>query len=423
MQITQRKVVGTILVTILVLTGAALAATRFNLCASAAGSAPGGDPQVAQNGWRLANPVSYENLTIFPVVAARDADTSQFATLDEALASGEAVITEQGAEMRRMREGAVAPNYQLGPQVNQLVLINRGKRPLILLAGEVVSGGKQDRIIGKDRIVPIGAAPLPLDVFCVEHGRWTPGAVQFSAAETMVHPSVRDKAAVDQNQSEVWAAVRGEADAVGSAPQALALSSRNYTEIVPLAPPPGSQSQSVTVESEAATIPRSAVAGAIAQSGTQDYQKIYQQSPIGASVEAFAEEIQRRFARETSGLKGERVVGVVVAFGPEVAWSDTFASSQLFGAYWPKLLRSYVVEAMTRPRILRAASLDDARDFLRPATGHIEEESEPGVYRWRKQAEGRLAEIELDALDPKPFTLHWLRVLHGDTYVRPTYVE
>ena len=421
MQITQRKIFGTLPATLLLLTGTALTA-RFNLCASAA-NAPAAGPQVSQNGWRLANPVSYENLTVFPVVAAQDADTSKFATLDEALASGEALITEQGAEMRRMRDGATVPNYQLGPQVNQLVLINRGKRPLILLAGEVVSGGKQDRIIGKDRIVPIGAAPLPLDVFCVEHGRWTPGAVQFSAAETMVHPSVRDKAAVDQNQSEVWAAVRGEGDAVGTVPQSMGLEGRNYTEILQLTPPPGSQSQSVTVESQPATITGSAVAGAIAQSGTQDYQKIYQQSSIGASVDTFAEEIQRRFARETSGLKGEHVVGVVVAFGPEVAWSDVFASSQLFDSYWPKLLRSYVVEAMTRPRILHPASLDDARDFLRPATGHIDEESEPGVYRWRKQAEGRLAEIELDALDPKPFALHWLRVLHGGGDVRPRYVD
>jgi hypothetical protein len=420
MQITQRKVLGTLLVTILLLTAAA-ATARFSLCAKAA-NAPGGDPQGAPNGWRLGNPVSYENLTIFPVVAARDADTSQFATLDEALASGEALITEQGAEMRRMRDGAMVPNYQLGPQVNQLVLINRGKRPLILLAGEVVSGGKQDRIIGKDRIVPIGAAPLPLDVFCVEHGRWTPGAVQFSAAETMVHPSVRDKAAMDQNQSEVWAAVRGEADAVGSTPHALPLESRDFSAGAGGATP-RTQPETAIVQAPAPAITRSAVAGAIAQAGTQDYQKIYQQSPIGASVDTFAEEIQRRFARETSGLKGERVVGVVVAFGPEVAWSDVFASAQLFDSYWPKLLRSYVVEAMTRPRILRPATLDDARDFLRPATGHIEEESEPGVYRWRKQAEGRLAEIELDALDPKPFTLHWLRVLHGDSDVRPRYVD
>lgn len=392
MQASRRKIFGTLIATILVLVGAAFAAAKFNRCASAAN----GYPLLARPGWRLAPPVSYENLTIFPVVTAQDTDTSEFATLDEALASGEAVITEQGPEMRRTRDGSVEPNYSQGPRVNQLVLINRGKRPLILLAGEVVSGGKQDRVIGKDRIVPIGAAPLPLDVFCVEHGRWTPGAVQFSAAQTMVHPSVRDKAAVEQDQKQVWAAVRGEASDVGSS------------------------AQTVTVESGVASAPeisRNAVGGAIAESGTQSYQKIYETSPIGASVGTFTEELQRRFARQTSGLKGEHVVGVVVAFGPEVAWSDIFASPQLFDSYWPKLLRSYVVEAMTRPRIRRVASMDDARDFLRPATGHIEEESEPGVYRWRKQAEGRLAEIELDALDPKPFTLHWLRVLHGDARV------
>jgi len=45
--------------------------------------------------------------------------------------------------MRRMRDGSVAPYYLNGPQVKQLVLINRGKRPLILLAGEVVSAANK----------------------------------------------------------------------------------------------------------------------------------------------------------------------------------------------------------------------------------------------------------------------------------------
>jgi hypothetical protein len=141
MQIIRREIWGTLLVTLLILSGAAFATAN----------APGGDPQLGRAGWRLGHPVTYENLTLFPVVIAQDADTSQFATLDQALASGDALITEQGAEMRRTRDGAVAPNYPLGAQVNQLVLINRGKHPLILLAGEVVSGGKQDRIIGNAR--------------------------------------------------------------------------------------------------------------------------------------------------------------------------------------------------------------------------------------------------------------------------------
>jgi len=174
---------------------------------STGGNSPDPEP-AAENGWRLLPGVTYENITLFPVVAADGADTSMFLTLDEGLASGEVVVTEQGSGgLYRSERGAPRPELNGRAAVNQLVLINRSKRPLLLLAGELVSGGKQDRIIGKDRIVPVGSEPLPLDVFCVEHGRWSSGS-RFSAAKTMVHPSVREQAAVAKDQNDVWAAVR-----------------------------------------------------------------------------------------------------------------------------------------------------------------------------------------------------------------------
>ena len=148
-----------------------------------------------------------ENVTIFPVVSASGQDASPFLTLDEGLSNGEVIVSEQGAAgLARTRDGrpVAVPQYNSGASVNQLVLINRSKRPLLLLAGELVSGGKQDRIIGKDRIVPVGSDPLPLSVFCVEHGRWTGASSQFGASKTIVHPSVREQAAVAQNQNEVW---------------------------------------------------------------------------------------------------------------------------------------------------------------------------------------------------------------------------
>src|SRR5215831_20185706 len=168
-------------------------------------------PQPKPEGdWRILDPVTYENITVFPVVASDGQDTSAFLTLEEGLATGEVVVRERGSEeMVRRRDGRPAYIPQpTGASVNQLVLLNRSKHALLLLAGELVSGGKQDRVIGKDRIVLAGAPPLPLDVFCVEHGRWT-GSSQFAAALTIVHPSVREKAAVDQKQTDVWAAVRG----------------------------------------------------------------------------------------------------------------------------------------------------------------------------------------------------------------------
>src|SRR5438128_1009981 len=246
------------------------------------GSAPGSPsalPSRPEGEWRLLDPVVYENISIFPVVSSQGQDTSPFLTLEEGLATGEVTVAEQGAQiLQRSRDGRpiYPPQYNTGASVNQLVLINRSRRPLLLLAGELVSGGKQDRVIGKDRIVPVGAPPLPLDVFCVEHGRWT-GAAQFAAANTIVHPSVRERPAFDH--------------------------------------------------------------------------------------------------------------------------------------YWRKLLRSYAVEALTRPTYRQAASRDNAVEFLRRLNGRETQETEPGVYRWREIKEGQLAQIELDALQPKPITLHRL-LLH-----------
>ena len=338
-------------------------------------------PGKSEGEWRLLEPVRYENLSIFPVVSARAYDTSWFLTLDEGLASGEVQVREQGSEgMARSRDGVVRPADSNGASVNQLVLINRSKRPLLLLAGELVSGGKQDRIIGKDRLVPVGSKPLPLDVFCVEHGRWSSGA-SFKDAKTIVHPSVREQATLQRDQGRVWNAVRSgtTAEASPSADEARLAAPRIARTIQDEAP-------------------------------TESYQKIYESREVRGSVEMYVEEVQGRFARETSGLKGEQVVGVVVAYGGEVAWSDIFASNDLFQQYWKKLLRSYVVEALARPGYREVASRENAGEFLRRLNGRIHEETEPGVYRWREINEGRLSQIELDAMEPKLVTLHRLLI-------------
>ena len=354
---------------------------------AAPGNPPDPQPSV-ENTWRLLPGVTYENITLFPVVASVSADTSAFLTLDEGLASGEVVVTEQGStSMLRPDRGAQRPDLGGGASVNQLVLVNRSKRPLLLLAGELVSGGKQDRIIGKDRIVPVGSTPLPLDVFCVEHGRWSQGS-QFSAAKVMVHPSVREQAAVAKDQTDVWAAVRA-----GSA-AGRAMSARS-SEV--LAAPMIS----------ADSINRSVAANA----PTQAYSKIYDGGRVGASVDELVSQLERRFEKAVGGLKGERVVGVIVAYGDEVAWSDIFASPELFNHYWMKLLRSYSVEALARPKMREVATELDARFFLRQLKGKQIEESEPNIYRWRETTEGKLAMIELEALSPKPVTLHRLFVL------------
>src|SRR2546423_769027 len=113
----------------------------------------GKDIEQFRESWRALEPITRRNLTIFPVVSTVRIDTSRFLTLDEGLSSGSVKIGERGelenTLYRRRNAQPLSlddrrPDYR-GASVNELVLINDSSRPLILLAGEVVAGGKQNR--------------------------------------------------------------------------------------------------------------------------------------------------------------------------------------------------------------------------------------------------------------------------------------
>ena len=152
-------------------------------------------------------PIDSGNLLLFPVVRADGKSVAEtpFITLDEGLKNGEVEVTEAGRARGLVRPRGdtigVPPynngqdiehpqppraepqeDYSRGDEVNTLVLVNHSKRPLLLLAGEIVTGGKQDRIIAKDRIVPAEADPIDLSVFCIEPGRWTESSSTFGAS-------------------------------------------------------------------------------------------------------------------------------------------------------------------------------------------------------------------------------------------------
>src|SRR6266571_5436595 len=156
------------------------------LIVMAAGNAGDTSLPAIANDYRILAPITHGDLTIFPVVSDKIHDTSNFITLDEGIRSGDVVVTEVGNLHSTMRR---RPPYQVRPysgaEVNRLVLVNNSKHPLILLAGEVVTGGKQDRVVGKDRIVPAESDPVDLGVFCVEPGRWVATSEQFGTSGSM----------------------------------------------------------------------------------------------------------------------------------------------------------------------------------------------------------------------------------------------
>ena len=147
-----------------------------------------GGPEEGERGpYRVLAPIESGNLLLFPVVRAdqKSAMETPFITLDEGLTSGDVEVTEAGRArgLVRRRGGVEPPNSDRGDEVNTLVLVNHSKRPLLLLAGEVVTGGKQDRIVAKDRIVQANGEPIDLSVFCIEPGRWTESSPVFGASD------------------------------------------------------------------------------------------------------------------------------------------------------------------------------------------------------------------------------------------------
>ncbi len=347
--------------------------------------------QPSASGYKVLEPIRHGSLTVFPIVAPKSYATGEFMTLDEGLRSGDVVVTEYGnvrGLMRRHRTPAM--QRESGAEVNRLVLINNSKRPLLLLAGEIVTGGKQDRVIGKDRIVPPESDPVDLSVFCVEPGRWVATSEQFGASGTtyasgggkgipgpsggtmMAQPSVRAKAMGDKDQNQVWAEVRKQqasmsADLAASAP---------------------------------------AASGAIAS--TSSYARVMENKDVKERVDEIAAPIERNYESLIKQLRDRKAVGVVVAVNGRIIWADIFASTELLEKYWPKLVRSYASEAVVTRAKGGEASLAQAEAFLAAMEGRRETiESEPGVYRHTEVNGDGFKAFALTSLLPKTgFDVH-----------------
>jgi hypothetical protein len=359
-------------------------------------------PQLADAGTGLAGgnykvlaPISHGDLTIFPVVASKAHDTSDFLTLDEGVRSGEVVVTEVGnIHPLIRRRTTVVPPQGSGAQVNQLVLVNNSKHPLILLAGEVVTGGKQDRLVGKDRIVPAESDPVDLAVFCVEHGRWVESSKKFDThAYVMAQPSVRKQAMVANSQQKVW-------DEVGNSNQAMrANSMANVTRN-------SSANQTVAVEASPPMVELGRLDGVTSYAKTRENKAIQQQ------VDDIVKPMQKSYESVIRQLREQNAVGVVVAIKGHIIWADIFASNALLSKYWPKLLQSYAAEALSMTGERKEVSGKSAQQFLDDSqTTHEIVDSEPGLYRQTEMTGDSFKAFELTSLLPKQnFDVHLSKI-------------
>ena len=340
----------------------------------------------ARPDWRLGSPFTHNNLTVFPVLADGSTASADLITLDEGLRSGKVTITEFGADGR----SHTINRRQMGDsaEVNRLALTNKSGKALVLIAGEMILGGRQDRIVGHDCIIESSNTPVPLDVFCVEHGRWSGGVAfgerargfignartedsssgsavgsvgpgsggSLGLAAPMALPNIREKAQAKKSQDEVWSAV----------------------------------AETVTVTGT--------------NTSTGSLKSAYENKQVNTKLDGY----ERAFKGK---LSAGNIVGVVAAIDGKIVSADVFANHSLFQAYWPKMLNSYALEAVsTTAAIAQQVSDADAQAFLARVQGDNASDAHEGVYRLAENQSKAGASFELEYTRKNPTLVHFNRV-------------
>jgi len=168
---------------------------RTELLASRRIERPGGVANTAVtralDGLEIGPPLGYKNLTLYPLFAAAD-KTVAVTTLPEALGAGKVDVTDELNSL-------------------QVRVKNKGDADLVLLAGEILVGGRTDRVVARDTIVA-AKKTVPVEVFDIEPGQLRgPEKPAFRPESGHYWASLGMRRLLNEEpgQAGVWAAILG----------------------------------------------------------------------------------------------------------------------------------------------------------------------------------------------------------------------
>ncbi|MBU2102168.1 MAG: DUF6569 family protein [Candidatus Omnitrophota bacterium] len=239
--------------------------------------------------------IYHDTVTIIPIYTTRIKDTSRYVSLSEALRNQWLEIDEMG-----------------GGNVPEVELTNHSDRYIYIMGGEILTGCKQDRIVGRDVLIRPRSRQVAVPVYCVEQGRWEYNSDQFYTKENLG-----------------TANLRGYAQRAGSSAQQTI-----WNEVAKV-------SRDVRVESR-----------------TRAYQEVYDSVAVKKSVSTYEK------AFHSIPHLHKDTIGAIVAVGNTIVSVDIFANSYLFKTYWPKILKSSALTATTERRSGSITQRDAIR-FLR----------------------------------------------------------
>jgi hypothetical protein len=323
-------------------------------------------PAVAE--YTVSGPYTHKNLTIFLLHGSNRSQSRAPLTLQEAMKRKLVVVRETG-------------------DVNSLTIQNRSNQDVFVQAGDIVKGGQQDRVLALDLIVPPRSGRIPIDAFCVEHGRWSrrgdEAVTAFSASNNaLASKDLKIAAKAKASQSEVWANV-------GKAQEKLAAN----LIVKPTAMPVATSAPGRTGRGG-----RPASGGGGGNVGGGSYRVGGGQTTVSGSIGRLTSvadsaspsslqlTLENKLVKDTAGdyvknlssiVNGKRdVIGFVFAINGQINSADVYSSNALFVKLWPKMLEASAIEAIAELKAdekFRPVEADVVKGFLRDShTGKAE---------------------------------------------------
>lgn len=286
-------------------------------------------------GVRPAEPLRAGALTLVPLmpIPGRNPRQTGYLPLEEALRRNLVTITEQARA-----------------SVPELLATSVADAPVVLVGGEQVIGGLQNRVLNTTILVK-PHTELQIPVTCVEAGRWHDDSMDSHILQNVnLTPPAAEPTQIAEPTQRMAPAPR-------RAPRrAFASDEIAYARLRTL------HAKSVTASLSAGDGYRSDQ-GAVWNEVAERMTVTRSYSPSGAMQALYkTPERARRLAEAMEALKRpEGALGFVALLDDAVLGAELFADEALASAYWDKLARSYAVEAVDAETLDAAAHAADER--------------------------------------------------------------
>jgi hypothetical protein len=285
------------------------------------GRAAAGPAKARAGDFTVSGPQSHDNLTLFLIHGEDRIKGKTFLTLEEALAAKKAIVHEIG-------------------NVNQLEVENRTKDVEVFVqSGDIVKGGRQDRLIAFDLVLPPQSGKVPVMAFCVDQNRWQrrgKEAVRSFGSSTAQLPSKSLKLLGGQyGQLGGQLGMQGGIGSpLGRPGGQLGLGGGQFGQLG------GQFGGQGGVWTEVTALQQKLRKNAGARISSNSLPLMLEHRKVQEAVD--------RYVKKLSGaLDGHKdVIGFAFAINGKVNCTEVYASSALFRKLWPKLLKASATEAL-----------------------------------------------------------------------------